>query len=657
MQKSENVLHQHGSPTRADYPSQLNSMMPVTENPHIDGWLSALDSSGNVDPNRLDRVRELAVEANAQWRRKELVQLMADAVMREGRRTVPIRDIFDVYGVHFTIETMQIVEQGIQQSLRNFCRILQDVLSVWDADFADRHDLAMLRSRVDIAAEQARLCLWSSLDSSDLSQQVVHSRLVRAVEGLWNSHAKPAIESEHHHLCEGIQRLHSVSYMCDEYLRPRTGGRAVPSKFSTAYARVKHRVIAALAWLLGNASFISDEAGVIVVREMLAAFQSSETEARATMDSNAAYARELALVVTRRLEALYKRSHTWDGWHGVVVWGDDSEPPAGVVSALVVQPPSYSASYWNTSRVHCSVVRPKESFLYGGLRFQPVVRFCALLRALVCKEFLRLDVMGVDYLRLLAHADHARYHRNVNKIVEDELMPVGHLAGIDFNPAWFHETRAPIFYSQAPTLSDLSLVLCDDDTEKAVASCAPGRGLTGNSDAQPRSSGATLPKPVPEGVVLDHCVLTCLSALARSKRLCNALHVGVADVEPSVRQTLSMSIDVVPVESLNQRLASILKMFGAALCARGFQASFGTAQSHPRLKKLTIECPKEWQLVDNKSPTRVAELAEQIASHLHHGTVPLPEGVTWNIPDRTRRRRRVRDAKNASEVLLRRCGV
>eukprot|EP00966_Prymnesium_polylepis_P136321 3149811-Prymnesium_polylepis.1 len=130
-----------------------------------------------------------------QWKRKVLVQRMVEAVQRDRHRSVPIQDIFDVYGVHFTTETMQILEDGIQQSLRNFCRMLMDVLSTWDADFGYRHDSAVLSRRASLAVSHAPSCLWGSLGTTDLCQTTVRSRLLRAVDGLWNTHAKPAIES------------------------------------------------------------------------------------------------------------------------------------------------------------------------------------------------------------------------------------------------------------------------------------------------------------------------------------------------------------------------------------------------------------------------------------------------------------------------------
>lgn len=636
----------------------LGCTLPVVNNRGMDEWLHKLVDSGNVSPERIERVRELTCEANKQWKRMLLVQRMIEEVQRDHRRAVPIQDIFDVYGVHFTTETMYILEDGIQQSLRNFCRMLTDVLSTWDTGFSSRYDISVLSRRVSLAVSHAPSCLWGSLDTTDLCQTTVHSRLLRAVDGLWNTHAKPAIEWEQHHLAEGIQRLRVLTHVCDEYLRPNTGGRAVPSKFAAMYVRMNQRVIAALAWLSGNTSFVSGPDKIAIVRRMLDAYKVGEHEARCSMEKHTSLLRQLAEDTVLTLESIYSHDAQWDGWHGVLVWGNDEPPPDGALSSLIVQPPSYSASYWKTSRVHCSVAQLPHEPLYA-VRSQPVVRFCAILRQLVKKRFLRLDIVGVDYLRLLSHADHARYHRNVNKIVEDELVPVGHLAGHHFDGAWFLETRIPVVHNSAlSSLPDCPLVLTDDEAERSVPSAASETGVTDERERVLTIDKKTpLPPPVPEGVVLDHCLMGVISLLAKSNvsgdhmgPYCNTLHLGTADVEPLVRKALCADPDALTTTCLNQRLAGVFKMFSAALAATGMQASFGTDKSHPRVKKLKVS----WPLGEQhraRNLARVSQMAESVASHLHHGSV-LPTGVTWNIPERSRRRRRARDAKCASEILL-----
>ena len=635
------------------------SMMPSSNNMLMDNWINLLVDSGNVSNERIERVRELACEANVQWKRKAFVQRMLDSIVTEKRRCVAIHDIFEVYGVHFTTETMNILEDGIQQSLRNFCRMLMDVLSAWDSDFSHRSDRSALASRATLAANHAPSCLWSSLDSTDMCQNTVHSRLVRAVEGLWNTHAKPAIESEYHHLAEGIQRLRVMVYVCDEFLKPATGGKVVPSRFSGLFVRMHQRVISALAWLLGNTMFVSSTHGLLVVRAMLQAYKADEMSARGAMDDSAAYLRELIRAVIVTLQNLYNQPTDWDGWHGILLWGGDDDPPEEALSSLVVQPPSYSASYWTTSRVYCSVASSQKGH---PVRYQPVVRFCAMLRLLVRKCYLRLDLIGVDYLRLLSHADHARYHRNVNKIVEDELIPVGHLAGHAFDVAWFLQTRPAVLYTgPGHRLSDVALGLPDDEAERMAASCVSDTGLTDDCErSMSFTNQNTLPAPVPEGVVLDHCFLGVLALLAKKNisgnhmgPFCNTFHIGTADVEAWIRCTLSMDTASVSSGSLNGRLTGIFKMLCSAMVASGMQASFNTDKSHPRIKKLKFS----WAMEDQhraKNLTLLSDLATSIASHLHNGT-PLPAGVEWNIPVRSRRRRKARDAKIASDVLLSRC--
>jgi hypothetical protein len=631
-------------------------MVPVVNNQRMDEWIHRLEESDNVSPHKIQRVRQLACEANSQWKRKVLVQRMSEIVQREKRLTIPIQDISDVYGVHFTTETMQILEDGIQQSLRNFCRMLKDTLSTWDADRCPRRDDVLNSKRVSLLVSHAPSCLWGSLDTNELCEATVHARVLRAVEGLWNTHAKPAIESEYYNLAEGMQRLGVVLYICDEYLRPYTGGKVVPSRFSGLYARAHQRVIAALAWLLGSTWLLQNVNEIDTVKRVLDAYKLGDPEARASMDDCAPHIRDIVLASISTLKSVYTCDKQWHGWHGVHLWGSDEHPPQGIMSALVLQPPSYSSSFWATGRVYCGV------FQLSRRRDDPVVRYCAILRKLVEKRFLRLDLVGIDYLRLLCHADYARYHRNVNKIVEDELVPIGHLAGHAFDAAWFLDTHVPAFCSiPRPCLSDLSLVFHDDEPEQPVALESSETGLTDGfkHSGDLMDKHAALPAPVPEGVVLDYCLLAVLALLAKENinrdhmgPYCNTFHIGTADVDVLLRNHMGECADSITPMCLNQRLSGVFKMFASALEAQGMQASFGTDGTHARVKKLKVCWPMGPQH-RAKSMTKLAQLAETIATHLRHGTA-LPEGVRWNIPDRSRRRRRARDAKAASDVLLRR---
>ena len=149
----------------------------------------------------------------------------------------------------------------------------------------------------------------------------MHARLVRAVEGMWNTHARPAIESERHHLAEGIQRLSVLNYVCEEYVKPNRGSMAVPSRFSGMYMRIHQRAIAALAWLLGNSCFLDRYEDAVIVRSMLQAYQAGEMQARMSMDNHASHVIEVIRAATATMECIYNHDSDWDGWHGVLVWG------------------------------------------------------------------------------------------------------------------------------------------------------------------------------------------------------------------------------------------------------------------------------------------------------------------------------------------------
>ena len=59
---------------------------------------------------------------------------MIESVQSDNRRAVLIQDIFAMYGVHFTTETMRILEDGIR-NLSATCRMLLNLVSTWDTDF------------------------------------------------------------------------------------------------------------------------------------------------------------------------------------------------------------------------------------------------------------------------------------------------------------------------------------------------------------------------------------------------------------------------------------------------------------------------------------------------------------------------------------------
>eukprot|EP00966_Prymnesium_polylepis_P006470 148439-Prymnesium_polylepis.1 len=103
--------------------------------------------------------------------------------------------------------------------------------------------------------------------------------------------------------------------VCEEYLRPNTGGKSVPSKFSGLYLRMHQRVIAALAWLSGNPTFLNNANESTIIRSMLHAYKVGEHEARLSMDDHAVTVKEMVRTIVLSLENVYHRDTQWDGWH------------------------------------------------------------------------------------------------------------------------------------------------------------------------------------------------------------------------------------------------------------------------------------------------------------------------------------------------------
>jgi hypothetical protein len=636
-------------------------MIPAVDNSAIEAWLARLSQSEKLSSLELQELRELACEASSQWRRKRRVQRMMEAIHSQRLRVISINEILDNYDVRFTSETMRLIENGIQQSLRNFCRLLCDVLSSWDSDMVGAQDVQAQRARLDLAVEQAPYCLWASIDTVNLNMQTVYSRALQAVNGLWKTHALPAIEAERTRLADGLHKLKVLSYACTEFAKSEANPRLVPNKFFSMYTRMCLRIIAALSWLSCCGSWISAQSELVLVRSALAAYRHSAREARSWMSRNAKELETLINDMSQSLERTYRMDDDWIGWHRMVLWGDDEDAPEEAFSSLIVQPPGYSSSFWNTKRVYCSVL-PRSPACGSDChhnRTQLVVRFCAMLKTLVHRGFLRLDVIGVDYLRLLTTAEHSRYHFNVEKIVNEVFAIRGYEAGEPFDISWFDEAWPRTQYQPdaGPALSDLALVL-EDEPDKLPASSASDTGQTDDSSVAPL---APLPKPVPEGVYLDHSVMSLFSLVAFTATLgeqttpyCNAFHVGTNDVVSHVRRALSLSMANMCTKSLDQRLAHILKLYAAAINAAhgadGITARFDKCKAHPRNKKLIISWPIE---ADHRARnmTRLAQLAAKVVAYLHHET-PMPAGVEWVIPERSKRRNRASDVRRVAEVAV-----
>ena len=611
--------------------------MQSTNNKRVDEWLEQIVQSERASPEQLHRAWSLSKEATMQWKRKCLVETMTARLLKEQVRAVPIFDIADEYGVHFTHETMKIVEDGIQQSLRNFCEMTHGTLKMWERDVSERGDVLFQQHRVELAVGQSHCCLWGSLDSMDTSPRTVHLRATEAVRRLWQAHAVPAIEVERQTLHEHMLRIRTIKKACDEFVAPLNGGKAIPFKFDSCYDRKGHELAEALGVISSNTSLFQTYPDMSrLVTQMEGAFRRSVTDARAWMTDHASTMSDLFDSVSRALRDAINTPSDSDAWHGLVVEGDlgPRSRCVGVTSAAL-QPPGYSAMFWKTSRVR--VMEPATATTVWSPVFPlPVVRYCALLKQLVENEYLRLDIVGIDYLTLLASAEHARYMRNVEKIVKDVLAPLGHLGGAFFDMSWFHETRAPVVCTyMKPLRSELSFSLYEDDD--AVSRKSDDRHV--DIDASPNAVIAAH-----SGGTVDHCVMVILTIVATShvsephiNPHGTAFHIGMQELEGHLRSCMGGIFRCSPYECLNQHVSRVLKMFATALRESGICAHYGTDKAHhPRTKKLKISWGQEPYHL-HKTLEAAAALATRVVSHLQHGT-PLPANVSWCPTQRSRRR-------------------
>lgn len=650
-------------------------MTPTVDDFMIDNWFCEVAESEVVTAERLDQAKDLAREAVNQWRRKQTVGRMMATITREGNRIVPIDDIKAVFNVRFTPQTMRIIEDGIKQSLRNFFKLLMEVLGSWRAVQHRAAPLDAQTSRIVHAIEEAQLLLWDSLDGENTNSATVHRRALTAVASLWTRHAIPAIEEERNEMRDGIARVQLLHHIVVEFQRPQTGGRACPARFTTSYNRYWKRASLGFLWLRNNEHLLDNVSDKTCIWNTMAAFTCSELRARVSMEANATRLDRLLSGILTTLRAVVETPTDSFEWHRTVLWDSESQPDVNVLSSIAIQPPSYSASFCNTHRVYVSVTPPITQ-LERALETPPVVRFCAALHQLVSNGYLRLDILGVDYMRLLSAAEFARYERNIGKIVSDYLLPLGHLASIPFNPSWMESLAIPPKPILPPArLESLALIVEDDEVERVVnrASTSPSTGSTTLAPAADTSASAPLTQPVKpatlslagNGCALDHCVMTILVRLLPQQtrgdylgNFVNTVCVSYDDISESIRHSLQL-VQGLSDHALSQRVASVFKLLATAInvdCKAsnlGICAYFGAPHGERRTRErhVTKKLCASWQRVTpnhrKDALCALQQTAQKVATYLAGGG-DLPSGVSWNVTDRSRRRRQAREFSSLS---------
>jgi hypothetical protein len=417
------------------------------ENPSIDRWLAAIKSSEKIDDEEIELIEKLLQEAGARSVHCSLLERMIDAMTLKNCQTVCILDISALHGVKFTKATMDIWENGIQTSLCNFCGYLMNAVAP-RAVGTDVHQL-----KRDVPS-----ILWSSLDSMTLCPRVVRSRLEAAMDAIWRRWAHPVLEAERTRLKEGVELLRRASEVCDGGVQQGVLPFEPPSL---------ELLVDALEWISGSGrGFVSSDSDLCLIREIRTLLMNSAMGVQAFLLQYAPRVGAIINNVLHSLDWLCAHGSDWHGWHGLVMWVDDETPcldidTSGYVNVFDVVPPSYIGVFEGAKRVRCTTISttlPCTGVCYGGVPIaaRAQVRFCALLRQLVDRRLLRLDLIGGDYLRLLCLTDASRHHRGVDKIVLDELQPTGEISGHPFDPKWFDPNSIPAVDASHPRQTQTS---------------------------------------------------------------------------------------------------------------------------------------------------------------------------------------------------------
>ena len=308
--------------------------------------MTAAEWVASTVDHRRPRLVELLGLASGHSVRIAKMQRLVDTLEREAEESggcagVSFGAIRGVHGVLFPPDTMECLVSAVRHGLNNFARMLPGTIAMVRPTRRDHEQECRLQVFVTCAGRS----IWNALDAGSVDTML--ERAVQAVDGVWATHAVPAIQTERARFALQLRLLRNLL--------------DAPAK---SPEKVAHALRAAEVMAKGTD------------------IQLGESRA------------DLRAAITRVEKKLAEGVDSCC-WHGIRI-GPEGVPLVG---------PSAHAPLVADGKAH---VAPAEVEME---LFLPVVQAAYAIRALVYKGYLRLDVLSSEVVKRMAVDDLDRFTR------------------------------------------------------------------------------------------------------------------------------------------------------------------------------------------------------------------------------------------------------
>lgn len=327
-------------------------------------WLAALPHASQAQA-----AENLGLAAGYERRiarmRKMVARIRSDAERSGGMDGVAFADIRDVHRVLLPPDTMTSLVAALRNGLNNFASLLSgSVRIVAPSTVASHFETGV---RLTALVESVGPALWGAMDSGSIDAAAMHTRVVAAVDDLWNTHAVAAIHSER-------------------------------TRFAVELAYMRR---------LRNMTFRLDaESAERQARAALACARAGDLGGFFEGLNERSDLKPAALAAIVRVEQKLSAPVDCASWHGVRI-ASEGVPIVGPAGHAPLRGQ-------DGARPHVSACGVEVE----GIAI-PVVQMAHALRLLVHRRFLRADLLSVETMLRLVSRDIDRFARTLASVVED----------------------------------------------------------------------------------------------------------------------------------------------------------------------------------------------------------------------------------------------
>ncbi|MBE34489.1 MAG: hypothetical protein CMI16_02845 [Opitutaceae bacterium] len=614
----------------------------------IHSWVRRVEASSDcIDAQEAQIVRqhvELSIDyvVRAERLRTAMEVLKQREEETKGHYSVPFDTIRRHFRIFLSEQTRENVLRGVKHSLSNFVKLLSDTCEISEVSdhMAPRrppHEL-----RLEALRARAADFLWEALDVPDLSCQSIRKRAVAAVHRLWNTHAVCAIEDERVLLSNACSHIESLRRFCDLFVEQN---KASPWTVGVLLKDHRRDLEVARKVISGNRHIRSE----FLKFEPLE-YITSEIHAFDWFAFNATECRDLCSRLVERIERLVCLPNDHICWHMITVVEEQGDGPS-------LQAPSTQAPFTTRLLLGSPVERCSKACA------TPVVRLCRVLVYLIEKNHLRLEMIGLNYLSRITAAEYAKFELTLDRIFQEIIKPTAERCSLPFDCAWYAsltcvrnaravaEEGLESLDQEAQQLLDTSTV-SDDATEEnrehelgsssashwvaleisddmrqmheAVSNCS---GRAGRA----RTVESSLSSVAPDAC-LDFVILDALDrALSGSSPTAHKYVFSTADLQKRVRHLCPPAAVPVSDTGLQQRIAYAFKLLVDAFKVVGVNSKYVYVRD-VHAKQLQIE--------NAPGSNDLSKAMATLGALLRHLEIrePLPPGMSWKRPKRTKRR-------------------